>query len=198
MLFLAHALIKVRENKLYIEKYSSFEEYYTNELNYRKQSVYNFIRIAESFPLTTDNEIVNLGVRKLLELSNPSLSIESRNNYIEENNLKSKSSAEIKQDVKDIITLQNNHELNEHSLIKDIKNTKPLLQSYSTYVELTNKEVKLIKHCSTSINNYLESFNCLNLNKPVEKNKLNELILCISNISSNLNSLSKLINKYID
>jgi hypothetical protein len=122
---MCHVLKKVRDNELYKSKYSTFEGYFETELKYSKKMVYNFIKIAEVFPLQTKEQIIDYGVTKLINLAE--LNENDRNELLDENNIKEMSVKELKQKVRDITTIssnKNNMQINltpeEHNFIKTI------------------------------------------------------------------------------
>lgn len=97
--FLAHALKKVRDEKLYEERYTSFKDYFSSELGYSKRMVYYFINLADNYPIDTEGKLLELGVKKLLEIAE--LPEEQRNEYVENNDILHMSATEIKRDIKE-------------------------------------------------------------------------------------------------
>lgn len=129
---LAHALKKVRDEQLYSVRYENFEEYYKNELNYAKTMVYNFIKVAENFPLTTKDELINLGITKLIDLTQ--IDNEKREEFIENNNLQEMSSKQIKEKIK--------------------QNNKPKLSNQGKEFYLEEEEYKTIQKLNGDFNGF--------------------------------------------
>ena len=144
---LAHALKKVRDEKLYEGQYLDFEDYYMNELKYAKTMVYNFIKVAENFPLNTKEEVVGFGVTKLISLSE--LGEEKREEFLEDNDVSNMTVKDIKMNIKQSnkpYTPTNdgtdiNFTLDEFDKVKDIyKNINRFNMMIGEMAEKTSQE----------------------------------------------------------
>lgn len=177
---LSHALKKVRDEKLYEGKYSDFEDYFENELKYGKTAVYRFIKIADTFPLNTKEEVIRLGVTKLINIA--ALDEEKREEFLEENNVENMTVEEIKANVKQIkeVFVPKNDNVNisftpdEYDKVKEV------------YVNF-NKLNTIIEELATTTSQ----------ETPIDYNKMYVLYDKCSKAKSQIRQMEKMLRKYI-
>jgi hypothetical protein len=136
---LSHLLKEVRDNHLYASKYETFQEYCEIDLDYSRPMVYNFIKIAEQFPISTEKKVLELGVSKLISLS--SLPDDVRQKLIDEVDLDKMTTREVKEEVKKL-------------QVEEIINTS----NHDKKFNLSLEEKTTIKSFNNNIDNFREIF----------------------------------------
>lgn len=208
---LAHAFKKVRDEKLYIEKYETFQEYFSNELGYSKRMVYYFINLAESYPIGTSEELLKLGVKKLLEMSD--MPEEERIDYVKNNNVLDMSASDIKRDLKmrkgsrniktkdedsDVLSGDSMSESNQNISETDVaKEAGHKVEISVSSVELkgVNRYYKKIK----ALFEMVESFKADQENAlPVNKPSLVEIKNSIDDLEKENLKLLEILNRYMN
>ena len=122
---LSHLLKKVRDDKMYLSSYQTFQEYCEKEIDYSRQTAYAFIKITEEFSeeQTNDGSLLSLGVSKLIALT--SIDSKTRKELLNEIDIENMSVSELKKEVK-----------------KKKEKEKLLLENYDKSFTLTSEE-----HC---------------------------------------------------
>lgn len=176
---LAHCLKKVRDEKLYLEKYSSFQEYFENELKYKRTMVYKFISLAEKYDVDTTSEIVNLGVTKLFELE--ILDEDEKAVFIENNDINEMSVSELKNRLK-------------HAKSINIEN-------YKTRINFSSDEFEKFQKFNRNLNGFNEIMNDF-IDEKQGDVEIDHTQICYLNdvfekTKKDMRQLEKLIKKYI-
>lgn len=197
---LSHALKKVRDEKMYLERYDSFDDYCENELNYKRRSVYNFLKIADNYPLDTKIDVQLAGVRKLLALTN--LDEEERIQYIENNDILGKSSAEIVEEVKTIKSGHDSEDPFEEGEGLNIENMQDsVVDTVGTICTISTSELGLLKKFYKKMDGLytvIEKFkNKQEDSIPFSREELIVIKNQISELDKEKERLLGLINKYV-
>jgi hypothetical protein len=177
--YLSHCFYKIREDKLFTQKgYTSFVDFINMELkNFSMKSVYNYLNMAETFPLEeTPIEILQLGSTKLSDISKIKDKVK-RLDYVKNNleEIKTMSTRELKSKVNDI-----NNADKRTLLTNNIQNSNNNVQhDIFQWKELTNK-----------LNAFLDEIDINNLNSDkfiILKDELNEMEEKLKDIQNKLN-----------
>jgi hypothetical protein len=172
---LSHALKKIRDENLYEEKYTSFQDYFETELNYKKTMVYNFIKIAETFNIDTKQELINLGVSKLVDLVE--LNENDRNEFLNTNNVEEMSFRDVKKK------------------LKEYKNNN--YNNYNENITFSNDEFKHLKNFNENINKFHNSIKTFTNNQNEDSIIDYEKLYYMNDILSKTEKDIKLLKKKI-
>lgn len=174
---MSHALKKVRDEKLYEDKYETFEEYFKNELQYKKTMVYKFIKIATIFPLNSSNSVLNCGVTKLISLVE--LNEGERNELFEYNDIAKMSVSELKDKIREKKTINIENYNKTFQISQEEQNVV-----YTLTKDLTNFH-NIIKCLSEQNTNQLSHQQIIQLNQSLDKTK------------KEMKKIDKMIKKYL-
>lgn len=116
---IGNELKTIRDTQSYKQKnYNSFEEYTEKELRYSRRHAYRFIEIAENYSVTSMSQIANIGMTKLLALTQ--IPDQERENFIETQPIGDMTTKELQQAIKEKKELEN--------LVKELRNKPPKLE----------------------------------------------------------------------
>ena len=181
---LSYLLKKVRDDKMYLPSYQTFQEYCEQEIDYSRQTAYAFIKIAEEFSeeQASGDSLLSLGVSKLIALT--SIDNKTRKELLGEIDIENISVSELKKEIK-----------------KKKEKEKLLLENYNKSFTLTSEEhYELIK-----TNSEIENFN--NIVRKITAEKTNEdsfshqqicyLKDSIDKTKTDIRKLEKIFKKYL-
>lgn len=137
---IGNELKTIRDTQSYKQKnYNSFEEYTEKELRYSRRHTYRFIEIAENYSVTSMSQIANIGMTKLLALTQ--IPDPEREIFIETQPIEDMTTRELQQAIKEKKELQKQvEELKNKPARVEVREVEKVP---SDYIEMKKKMERL-------------------------------------------------------